>query len=168
MRASELKPNGLNVIVRAAMVDVGLMRKPWTTAEHPWEGGSDHDIFLSRGVPAVLLWHFTDFAYHTSLDRIDHVDAEELLRTSVALCAAGLAVADARPSDLKRYFDCLVLERRLRLNMVAEAEAGDELAELWETWFTGARHWLRRLCLGIAEDADVLGQTPVGEGTQGG
>ncbi|MFT7676615.1 MAG: aminopeptidase YwaD [Planctomycetota bacterium] len=164
--AEDLRPNGLNVIVRAAMVDVGLVHGEWTTAEHPWEGGSDHDIFLNIGVPGVLLWHFTDFAYHTSLDRMDHVDAEELLRTSVALGAAGLAVADARPGDLKRYLDCLVLERRLRLNMVAEEDAGDELAALWENWFTGSRHWLRRLCLGMGEDADVLGQSSAGAGTQ--
>lgn len=167
VRVEELMPNGLNVIVRTAMVDVGLLRHPWTTAEHPWEGGSDHDIFLKRGVPAVLLWHFTDFAYHTSLDRMDHVDAEELLRTSVALGAAGLAVADARPGDLKRYLDCLVLERRLRLNMVAQEQAGDELAALWETWFTGARHWLRRLCLGMAAGTDVLGQVPGAQVTSG-
>lgn len=165
--ANELIPNGLNVIVRAALVDVGILRGAWTTAEHPWEGGSDHDIFLDIGVPAVLLWHFTDFAYHTSLDRMEHVDAEELLRTSVALGASALAVADARPGDLKRYLDCLVLERRLRLNMVAQEEAGDELAALWEDWFTGARHWLRRLCLGMTAGADVLGRVPAVEDAQG-
>ncbi len=154
----ELVPGGLNVIVRAALVDVGLTERGWATAEHPWEGGSDHDVFLERDVPGVLVWHFTDFAYHTSLDRMDHVDAGELRRTSVALGAAAMATADARPDDMKRYLDSLLLERRLRLNMVEEEWAGDELAAQWEAWFLSARHWLRRLCLGLDDGTDILPQ----------
>ena len=159
VRAEELFPHGLNLITRMALVDVGLVDRPWLTREHPWEGGSDHDVFLARGVPGVLVWHFTDFAYHTSLDRMDHVDAGELQRTSVALMAAALAVADARPGDMKRYLDTLYLERRLRLNMIDQEGAGPELAALWEDWFVGARHWLRRLCLGLDEQSDPLPET---------
>ena len=122
----------------------------WETAEHPWEGGSDHDIFIKRGVPAVLFWHFTDFTYHTSLDRMGFVDPEEMRRTGVALLATALAVACAEPTDIDRYVDSLEKERLLRMD--AAMEVNDEpLATLWKEWAIGAREWLRNLCLGIDE-----------------
>ena len=149
---SDLDRSGISIVARMAMVDVGLAAGGWESAEHPWEGGSDHDVFLARGIPAVLLWHFTDFAYHTSLDRLDHVDPIELERTSVALFAAALAVADPEPADLGRYLDTLSLDRRLRLQ--AAREAGDpELEALWTDWYVDAQLWLRALALGISSEA---------------
>lgn len=147
VREDQLNPSGLSIIARCAMFDVGMMSEGWETADHPWEGGSDHDIFLGRGVPAVLFWHFTDFAYHTSLDRMEHVDVEELRRTTAALLAAAMAVSDARPGDLNRYLESLRIDRRVRLRAAEEA-GNEELAGQWTEWFDGARHWLRELCLG--------------------
>ena len=144
--ASRIVPTGIAVVARCALVDVGSLGE-WDTSEHPYEGGSDHDVFLGAGVPAALLWHFPDFAYHTSLDRIDHVDPAELRRTAVALGAAALALADPRPGDLDRYVRSLQLERDLRAR--AAIEAGDpDLATRWNEWATGARRWLRTMCLG--------------------
>lgn len=145
----ELEPHGWNVVARMAMADVAQHSGGWSSAEHPYEGGSDHDVFLRAKIPALLLWHFTDFAYHTSLDRIEHVDAAELRRMSCAIGAALLAMADPRPSDLDRYLRSNQLEQRLRTN--AARDAGDEeLALQWERWCTGARHWLRRECLRLS------------------
>ncbi|MFT5735177.1 MAG: hypothetical protein ACI80K_004456 [Paracoccaceae bacterium] len=149
----DILPNGLAIVLRQALVDVGLtMAKdsgvPWSTREHPWEGGSDHDTFLGRGIPAALVWHFTDFAYSTSLDRMDLVDQEELRRTSVAIIAAAAAVADARPMDLQRYLDSLAIERELRLKASSAAGAPDGLREIWVDWFVGAEKWLRALADG--------------------
>lgn len=147
----EIVPNGLAVIARCAMADVSMLEGgTWQTAEHPWEGGSDHDKFIDRGVPAILFWHFTDFAYHTSLDRLGFVDAAEMRRTGVALLSTGLALASAGPEDLDRYVQTLERERQLRVRMANEV--GDaELAERWEDWCRGTRGWLRNLCLGIDE-----------------
>lgn len=146
----ELVPHGWNVVARMAMADVAHHCGGWTSAEHPYEGGSDHDVFLREKIPAFLMWHFTDFAYHTSLDRIEHVDAAELRRMSCAIGAALLALADPLPSDLDRYLRSNQLEQKLRTN--AAREAGDEeLAQQWERWCTGARHWLRRECLRLPE-----------------
>lgn len=145
--ADELDPSGLAVIARAALVDVGTAEPGWKTSEHPYEGGSDHDVFLARGIPAVLFWHFTDFAYHTSLDRLEHVDAAEMRRTGSALVATAFAVADARPSDLERWLLGLQRETALRTRAAREAGAG-AIEEAWRTWATGARRWLRALCLG--------------------
>ncbi|MEL6713020.1 MAG: M28 family peptidase [Planctomycetota bacterium] len=149
----DIVPDGLAIVLREALVDVGgaTERKgkpPWPTSEHPWEGGSDHDAFLDAGVPAALVWHFTDFSYATSLDRIEHVDAEELRRTSVAIGAAALAVADARMGDLERHLDTLNLERRVRLGAAERAGSDPVVADDWAHWFTGARLWLRALCAG--------------------
>jgi len=136
-------PQGLSIICREALIDVSYAeaargKASWTTGEHPWEGGGDHDVFLARGVASALIWHFTDFTFHTSLDRMDMVDPAELRRTAVAIGAAALAVADARPMDLERHLDTLNLERRARLDAVVRAEAGPE-AEFLEAMTPPAR-----------------------------
>lgn len=145
VEADQLTPDGLALIVRTALSDVARAVGGWRTAEHPWEGGSDHDIFLARGIPAVLVWHFTDFSYHTGLDRLEMLDAAELERSSVAVLAAALAVADARAADLERHLASLALERTLRLG-AAEAAGEAEAVVAWKRWFEGSERWLRELC----------------------
>ena len=165
VRDELILPSGLAVIARCAMVDVGLLEeretgRPWPSADHPWEGGSDHDVFLERGIPAVLFWHFTDFTYHTSLDVPGMVDPEEMRRTGAALLSAALGVADARPSDLARYAESLRAEIDLRTS--AAAAAGDgAIEQAWRDWGAGARSWLRVLCLDLEVDeaAEILGTT---------
>jgi hypothetical protein len=145
--AASLRPSGISVVARTALVDVGSLVASWKTREHPFEGGSDHTVFLDRGIPAVLFWHFTDFAYHTSLDRLDHLDPEEMHRTGTVIAITALALADAKPIDLDRYLATLKLESDLRI--AACEEKGDaELAAQWREWVKGARLWLRALCLG--------------------
>lgn len=144
----KLRPSGVSIVARSAMADVGVAANGWETAEHPWEGGSDHDVFLRAGIPSILMWHFTDLGYHTSLDRMENVDAHELRRMSVALVVSAMSIADPLPTDLERYLETLNHARRLRI--AAAEEAGeDEIAEKWRTWFTGARIWLRNLSLGL-------------------
>ncbi len=149
--ADDMQPNGLAIIARCAMIDVGRVDGNWTSADHPWEGGSDHDIFIRKGIPAVLFWHFTDFTYHTSLDRMSYVDPEEIRRTGTALLATALAVADPRPEDLERYLLSLEKERILRVQ-AAEDHDEEGLVVHWEEWCLGAREWLRNECLGIREE----------------
>lgn len=142
-----LEPNGLSVIARCALADVAVEADGWTTADHPWEGGSDHDVFIKMGVPAVLFWHFTDFTYHTSLDRMEFLDPEEMRRTGCAILATALAMADPRPEDLDRYIKSVQREREVRV--AAAQDAGrEDTAEAWKAWCTGARMWLRLQCLG--------------------
>ncbi len=143
---AELRPSGINAVARMALADIGALAGNWPTSEHPYEGGSDHDVFLKAGIPALLFWHFTDFAYHTSLDRLDHVDPQELRRMSCAVGAATLALADPRPGDLDRYLRTNLAEKRLREG--AAKKAGDALlAAQWGAWCESVRHWFRRECL---------------------
>ena len=155
VRADELPAGGLATIARCALLDVAALDGAWKTSEHPFEGGSDHDEFLKRGIPGVLFWHFPDFAYHTSLDRLAHVDGEELRRMATVVGACALAVADAQPRDLDRYLASLRLEVDLRC-AAARAAEDEELVTQWRTWGTNARQWLRHLCLPrLAEPAST-------------
>ncbi|HEX6882924.1 MAG TPA: M28 family peptidase [Planctomycetota bacterium] len=148
---ADMVPNGLALIARCAMADVSMLEGgTWDTAEHPWEGGSDHDKFIQRGVPAVLFWHFTDFTYHTSLDRLPFVDPGEIRRTGVALLSTGLALASPLPDDLARYLSSLDREQNLRVSKATEFKDSEQ-AERWEEWCFGTREWLRNHCLGIDE-----------------
>ena len=45
---------------------------------NPYEGGSDHAVFGSAGIPSVLDWHFTDRYYHTNFDTPDKTSPEEM------------------------------------------------------------------------------------------
>ncbi|HVS18767.1 MAG TPA: hypothetical protein VMT18_09225, partial [Planctomycetota bacterium] len=128
--------------------NVGALEAGWQTGEHPYEGGSDHDIFIARGLPTALFWHFTDFTYHTSLDRLGMVDVGEIRRTAAAVLATALCVADPQPADLDRYLRSLNQEQNLRVR--AAEEAGEPLlAQRWRDWCDGARQWLRVECLHI-------------------
>lgn len=151
----DLFGQGLAIVLRQALLDTAAYvaartpdAPPWETREHPFEGGSDHDRYLAEGVAACLLWHFTDFAFQTSLDRMAHVDGEELRRSAVAALAGALAIADALPTDLERHLDTLNIERQMRLDAVVRADAGPEALALWKGWFDDARHWLNAVCLG--------------------
>ncbi|MCE9596029.1 MAG: M28 family peptidase [Planctomycetes bacterium] len=141
-----LRPNGVAIVARCAIHDVAALDGGWKTAEHPYEGGSDHDIFIAKGIPAALFWHFTDFAYHTSLDRMDDVDPSEMRRTAAALLATALALADPCAADLQRYLESLNEELLVRTR-AAEKVQDEALAQSWRDWCVGARHWLRSECL---------------------
>ena len=137
----DLLPAGVSVVARTALADVARAVGGWDTGENPWEGGSDHDIFLRRGVPAVLLWHFTDWTYHTSLDRLERLDPEELRRSAVTVVATGLALADLRAADLPRHRASNALELDLRVAAALEAGRPD-VARLWREWSRGVELWL--------------------------
>jgi hypothetical protein len=140
---ADLNPNALAVIARCAMADVAREAGGWVTADHPWEGGSDHDEFIQVGIPAVLFWHFTDFAYHTSLDRIEMIDPAEMRRTQVALLASAYAVADPRAEDNERYLESIELEREERV-AAAVAAGRNDVAVSWREWALGSARWIER------------------------
>jgi hypothetical protein len=147
-RTSEerLVPNGLALIARTAQHDLARHVGGWRFSENPWEGGSDHDIFLGKGVPGILFWHFTDFTYHTGLDRLSRLDPEELHRTASCLLACALSIADLRRSDLERYRASDALELAVRTRS-AELASRPDVAGRWRVWSTGVRAWLDAACV---------------------
>jgi hypothetical protein len=79
---------------------------------HPFEGGSDHVPFLDLGIPAVLLWHFPDDAYHTSRDRAPRVSVDRMAAVAAAAGAVALGLASSSRADggealasVRRAFD---------------------------------------------------------------
>ena len=143
VRESSFRPSGLSMVARLALRDVARSVGGWETREHPYEGGSDHDIFLRQGIPSILFWCFTDFAYHTSLDRLEHVDLEVTKRLSVAIGATAWAIADPAEGDLARYRQALTLDRETRLT--AARTAKNAAAEkLWQKWYEQVDTWCAR------------------------
>ncbi len=162
---AEFGGGGLAVVLRQAFHAVAAKEPGWTFGEHPYEGGSDHVVYLRAKVPAALVWHFPDWTYHTSLDRLDMVDAEELRRSATVVLSAALCVADARARDLDGLLRAARAATTLR---VARARAaGDaELEAAWLAHELDARDQLRRWCLGLdtpLEPRKVLG-SPRGSG----
>lgn len=146
VKESDLLPSGLSLIARSALHDVGLHVGGWTTSENPWEGGSDHDVFLKRKIPALLIWHFTDYTYHTSLDRVDRLDPEELRRSATAILGTALAVANLRQADRARLAASNALELELRVESALAAERPD-VAKRWREWCHGVDQWIAARCV---------------------
>ena len=136
----DLIPNGVNVICREALIDVAKHVDGWFTSENPWEGGSDHDVFNNQKIPAALMWHFTDFTYHTSLDRMDMIDGKELRQTCTAIVSAGLALADLRAGDIGRHVASNEIERKLRVD-AAKADKNTAAVAAWDVWCDGVNKW---------------------------
>jgi hypothetical protein len=150
---------GLAVVVRQAFHAVAAKEPGWSFGEHPYEGGSDHVVYLQAKVPSALVWHFPDWTYHTSLDRIEMVDAEELRRSATVVLAAALCVADARAQDLDGLLRAARAATVLRVDG-ARAAGDEELAQAWLAHELDARDQLRRWCLGL--DTPLAPRKPLG------
>lgn len=60
----------------------------------PYEGGSDHSMFLKQNIPAMLTWHFTDYTYHVSSDTLYMSSPREMESTGITTLATALAMSD--------------------------------------------------------------------------
>ena len=92
----------------------------------PYSGGSDHNIFIDRKVPGMMLGHSPDYTHHTSEDTPDKVDPVELERAEVLAASAFWYLAN------------LTEEQGVELAYLAGAKAAERLGE-------AAREGLRHL-----------------------
>ncbi|WP_312648661.1 S-layer homology domain-containing protein [Aminipila sp.] len=90
----------------------------------PYEGGSDHTVFLEAGVPALLTWHFTDYVYHTSVDTLSKVSAAELENVGITSLATGYMAANAKEAEAKETMGILYKAAEDRFNKEALNTAG--------------------------------------------
>ena len=88
VKAEQLKGDLINDI-HLTVCSVVARKTDWVVRTNPYEGGSDHTVFGSAGVPSVLDWHFTDRYYHTNFDTPDKTSAAEM--RNVGVCAAASA-----------------------------------------------------------------------------
>ncbi len=63
----------------------------------PYEGGSDHSVFLQAQIPALLTWHFTDYTYHSSVDTLNMASAREMGNVNITTAATAFLTANAVP-----------------------------------------------------------------------
>ena len=97
LTVAEIRPYWFNDFVRQRCLDRAAATG-WVVKANPFEGGSDHTPFLTAGIPAVLLWHFTDQFYHTDLDRIEMVSASTLGNVGNCALTTGLLLTDGSPA----------------------------------------------------------------------
>jgi hypothetical protein len=93
----------------------------------PYSGGSDHNIFIDRKIPGMMLGHSPDYTHHTSEDTEEKVDPVELERSEMLATAAFYYLAN------------LTAEEGAELAYLAGANASDRLGEAVRE---GVRHLL--------------------------
>ncbi|HSK08836.1 MAG TPA: M28 family peptidase [Vicinamibacterales bacterium] len=163
----ELKGSLLNDLLLAVCLrrarDTG-----WVVQANPYEGGSDHSIFLNAGVPSVLASHFTDRYYHTNLDRPDKTSPAEMAHVGIAVGTTAVLLASATEQDALAVNDLVADAARRRLDLEARqsaellngaadraaAEAGERaLRAAWTAWYARALESVLALPVTPASDA---------------
>jgi aminopeptidase YwaD len=89
-------PGPLDAVIgdMARMVEALDVRTPrgsrgtFAWRQTPFSGGSDHMMFLDRGIPSVMFSHDPDYTHHTSEDTPDKVDPVELERCELIATGA--------------------------------------------------------------------------------
>jgi hypothetical protein len=148
--ATRLRGHFLNDLSAASAAEVERLEGSWRWRTNPFEGGSDHVPFLERGLPALLGWHFTDSAYHTSLDRLERVSGPEMRRAASTLGAVALAMAAGDEADALELLEVLEAAGQARLEELREAsdalvregrstrEDEARVREAWLAWYDEA------------------------------
>jgi hypothetical protein len=146
--AETLKGNLLNDVHLAVCLrrarDTG-----WVVKANPYEGGSDHSVFLASGVPALLDWHFTDRYYHTNLDTPDKTSPAEMANVGIAMGTTAWLLASADADEARAIVDLvkqaalarLALEARQSAEAMAEAAGSPEARAKEETIFAAWQKW---------------------------
>lgn len=117
----------------------------WVVRTNPYEGGSDHTVFTTAGVPSLLNWHFTDRYYHTNLDTIDKVSAPEMQNVAVLVGTTSLFLASADRSDVAGMIKLLETARDARLATEQNNNATPEILQAWRKWYGEAIASVTRL-----------------------
>jgi cyclophilin family peptidyl-prolyl cis-trans isomerase len=162
VRAESLKGDLLNDTHLAVLRRVAEKTK-WVVKTNPYEGGSDHTVFGTAGVPSVLDWHFTDRYYHTNFDTPDKTSPGEMRNVGVGAGASAWLLASA---DAARALNVAVVvasagEQRVALEkgegakLVAAAPdraAADTreatIVTAWRKWYREAVRSVARLVIG--------------------
>ncbi len=140
---SDVLPNGLSLLTRLALVDVGMVCRPWKSREFAFDGGPAHEVDYPDSVPRIYV---APGDSGVDLARSDQPRVNELNRAALALWVSAAAVAGARTTDLDRYLDSFLLEARLRHFEAGETGVSDQA---WQEWLREARLWLRAVVLGL-------------------
>jgi hypothetical protein len=105
---------------------------------YPYDGGSDHTMFIDRKIPGLMIGHWPDYTHHTSEDTPDKVDPVELERSEILSAGTMLYLANLdsdQALDLVQLVGAnsvrrLGLASRRALGWLADAEQ-DYLPIIW-------------------------------------
>ncbi len=114
----------------------------------PYEGGSDHDVFISYGIPASMLNQWPDKFYHTDMDDLENIDPLLLVKISVAALSTIYFVSSINEnaeenSDKLRYllhittdyYNIIINERLFMINE-KELEEREKIKETLASLFS--------------------------------
>jgi aminopeptidase YwaD len=142
----------LNDVVLAACLrrarDTG-----WNVQTNPYEGGSDHSVFLQSKVPALLATHFTDRYYHTNLDRAEKTSPTEMGHVGIAMGTAAVLLASAGEEEALAVADLVAAAAERRLALEARQGADAAILDAWKTWYRKALDSVRLLPVAPASGA---------------
>ena len=121
----------------------------WVVKTNPYEGGSDHTVFGTAGIPSLLNWHFTDRYYHTNLDTPDKTSADEMRNVGVAVATTAWLMASSDEAMSLEVAELVVKAGRARI--AVERRDGATLPDhaealaAWRTWSAEAVRSVARL-----------------------
>jgi cyclophilin family peptidyl-prolyl cis-trans isomerase/HEAT repeat protein len=167
VRAETLKGDLLNDLHLAVCLRVAR-KDGWVVNTNPYEGGSDHTVFGTAGIPAVLNWHFTDRYYHTNLDTADKSSAHEMRNVGVAAMSTAWLLASAKEPDALAIAEVVANAGRARVafeeregarlaladaNPTAARLREDQIVTAWKKWYGEAVLSAARVIVGPASAA---------------
>jgi aminopeptidase YwaD len=92
----------------------------WAVRPSPFEGGSDHDEFLTARIPSVLSWFWEDHFISTNMDTPDKVSAESIQRVQELHGRIALGLASAREEDALAVLDLVASRAAARMALELE------------------------------------------------
>ena len=167
VRADRLKGDLLNDLHLAVCLRVAH-KTGWVVKTNPYEGGSDHTVFGSAGIPSVLDWHFTDRYYHTNMDTADKSSAPEMRNVGVSAVSTAWLLASAKEPAALAVADLVAKAGRTRVAFeeregahLAAADANqsaarlreDQIVTAWKQWYAEAVASVSRLVVGQTSPA---------------
>ncbi len=125
VRTTQLKGDLMNDL-HLAICERIAQKSQWAVRSNPYEGGSDHTVYVSAGIPAVLDWHFTDRFYHTNFDTPDKTSPDEMRNVGVALTTSAWILASATEDRALAVAD--LVSRTGQARIAFEAREGAKIA----------------------------------------
>jgi hypothetical protein len=117
----------------------------WVVRTNPYEGGSDHTVFIRAGVPALLNWHFTDRYYHTNLDTADKTSPVTMGHVATVVATSSMFLASADGSDAAALVSLVDEAERARTATEQKHAASGEIMAAWTQWYAEARASVARV-----------------------
>ncbi len=137
VKAETLRGDLINDL-HLAICEYVASKTNWIVRSNPYEGGSDHTVFGSAGIPSVLNWHFTDRYYHTNMDTADKTSAGEMRNVAAAVIVSAWFIASADQKTSSEVADLVARAGRARIAIEQREGSPPASIEAWKKWYREA------------------------------